>query len=202
MKIKITREHLIPGVIKYDFPEELSKNIVKKLNKIDEEKWEESMVGAGDLKKHIRSSKNLPLEQILPNESKDIKSYMYACVKDFCKYFDTEVFSDEGLNILKYEDYDKYDYHSDYGPNMDRTVSILIYLNPSEYQGGETHFKFFNYAVDPKNPCIVIFPSNYPYTHAAMPVTDGKKYIVVSWLNDKHKNMLAGHGEGCACSKE
>lgn len=202
MTVTISREILLPAVVRYDFSKDLAKETISQLNRLKEDHWTDSMVGSGDLRKHVRSSKNINLDQLDPDLSKKIRKYLYACIKDYSNIYDIQLFSDEGLVVLKYEDFDKYEYHTDNGPDIDRSVSILIYLNPKKYEGGQTHFKFFDYAVDPDTPSLVVFPSNYPYRHAAMPVTDGVKYIIVSWLSDKPKDLMKPHGSGCACSRE
>lgn len=202
MKITISKEIMAPGITRYDFPKDFAKKIIKYLSSISNESWSDSSIGENIITTHIRSSKGIDLDVLNKSLSKELRSYLTACLKDYCNDYSINLISDEGINILKYEDYDKYDYHSDDGPYLSRTVSILIYLNPNEYEGGETDFKFFGISIDPPEPSIVIFPSNYIYTHAAMPVTKGTKYIVVSWLTDKRKNLLGGHGDGCACSRQ
>lgn len=202
MKISITRDHLVPGIMRYDFPEELAKKTIKYLSSVKDKEWTASLIGDGDLAKHIRSSTNIGLDISNPELAKEIRSYLLACVKNYSKEFDVELFSDEGLTVLKYEDYDKYEYHVDKGPESTRAVSILIYLNPKSYEGGNTSFKYFNYEVSPESPSIVIFPSNYPYSHSAMPVEKGIKYIIVSWISDTPNNLMNMHGQGCACSRQ
>ena len=202
MKITISKEIMAPGITRYELPEDVSSKTIKYLNSLSDEEWSYSAIGMGKVSRHIRSSKGIDLDTLNPLLSKELRSYLIACLKDYSDTYLIDLMSDEGLNILKYEDYDKYEYHTDDGPDVYRTVSILIYLNPQDYEGGQTDFKFFGISIDPPSPSIVIFPSNYPYNHAAMPVTKGTKYIVVSWLTDKYKNLLDGHGEGCACSRQ
>ena len=44
--------------------------------------------------------------------------------------------------------------------------------------------------IKPEKPALVLFPSNYAYTHRAMPVVEGTKYAVVTWLG--HQMELDG----------
>lgn len=173
---------LFPGVYQYEFPKDLAKKIVKKSSKIKEENWVQAGVGSGEIRQHIRSTHNLNLLEHLPELSEEAKKYMIMCVKNYCQEFGIKISNDEGFNLLRYGTDDKYDYHVDDGPGIERNVSCLIYLNPSEYQGGGTTFKHFNYTVSPTDPCLVLFPSNYPYLHAADPVSKGEKYIIVTWM--------------------
>lgn len=180
-------ETLSPGIKRYDFPEDLAKKIVKKLNKLKDDDWNNSLVGSfeGSYRSHIRSSLGQSLILIDEELFQNTKKIMIDCVKDYCKEFSMEVQSDEGLNVLRYDNDDKYEFHVDGDWSSYRTLSVLIYLNPNEYSGGETFFKHFNLGIKPKAPSIVLFPSNYPYMHAAQPVTSGRKYVIVSWLNDR-----------------
>jgi len=181
----MNKEVLAFGINRYDFPEDLAKKIVKKLNKNKD--WEPSLVGGGnmgDLKISIRSSFGANLYGIDKDLATLAKSHITQCVKDYSKEFSIDTRKDEGLNVLKYEDYDKYEYHTDAGWNTYRVFSGLIYLNPQEYAGGETHFKYLDLGIKPSTPSVVLFPSNYMYLHSAMPLISGKKYVIVTWFND------------------
>jgi prolyl 4-hydroxylase len=61
-------------------------------------------------------------------------------------------------------------------------ISALLYLN--DVQGGETHFTYFNTSVSPKAGRLVVFPSNYAYTHEAYPPIEGYKYVCVFWTRE------------------
>lgn len=173
---------IFPGAIKFDFPKDIAKDTINKVRK-SKQVWNDSSVGSGRVAKHIRSSQSMDLDQLDISKEK-IRPFMYDCVKKYASYYDVDVYNDEGLNLLRYESYDKYEYHVDYGVGRYRTVSCLIYLNPDEYVGGGTTFKHFNHTIDPSEPALVLFPSNYPYLHAAEPVVEGVKYIVVTWMSD------------------
>ena len=173
------------GINKYPFPEQLSKKIIKKLNK--NKHWEDSLVGGPnftDKRISIRSSTTISLKELDYDLWADTKSVLAQAVKDYSKEFNISITRDESLDVLRYEDYDKYDYHVDAAVDLYRVLSGLIYLNPTEYSGGETHFKFLDLGVKPDSPSIVLFPSNYMYLHSAMPITSGKKYVAVTWFND------------------
>lgn len=187
---------IFPGAVQFDFSESIAKETIKSVNK-SKISWSESKVGGGDLVKHVRSSAGFDLDMLEIAKEK-IRPIIYDCVKQYSSYYDITITKDEGLGLLKYEHYDKYDFHVDHGPGLNRTVSALIYLNPGEYEGGGTTFKHFNYTISPESPSLVLFPSNYPYLHAAEPVTKGIKYIIVTWMTDQKQNLLS-HGPGCTC---
>lgn len=189
---------IFPGAVQFDFPKEISGEVLKQVH-LSKSIWRDSEIGYGNVAKHIRSSESMDLDQLTISKEK-IRPFLYDCVKKYTNYYDTNIYNDEGLNLLRYESYDKYEYHVDYGLHRYRTVSALIYLNPGEYSGGGTTFKHFNYTIQPENPALVLFPSNYPYLHAAEPVINGVKYIIVTWMSDQPKDLL-GHGSGCACGR-
>jgi predicted 2-oxoglutarate/Fe(II)-dependent dioxygenase YbiX len=189
---------IFPGVAQFDFPQTLAKQVIKDVEK-SKYPWMDSSVGTGTVAKHVRSSTSFGLDS-LEISHKEVRPYMYECVKQYTSYYDVDVSGDDGLSLLKYESYDKYEFHTDYGVGNHRQVSCLIYLNPGEYEGGGTTFKHFEYTINPDSPLLVLFPSNYPYLHAANPVLSGKKYIIVTWMTDQIDNLM-GHGPGCTCGK-
>ena len=176
-------KELVLGIREYDFPENLCNKIKNEIVNGDMYKWVNSGVGVNQIDTSIRSSKNYVLDQNSIIIEK-IKSYIYQCLDDYCEKYLTNYTKKVDLGILKYSNGGHYLGHSDSDYIFYRTISILIYLNPDEYSGGETHFTFFDLKVKPKLPKLVVFPSNYIYNHAALPVTDGEKYVIVGWLND------------------
>lgn len=194
-------KELAPGVFEYPFPKDLAKDCIKYLEKISYDEWQDSLVGGGVTALSVRSSEGYNIDQI-PSLSNKIRENFYESVKQYVKYFSTSVIQDEGLNVLRYEGADNYTYHVDASWDMYRTISALIYLNPDKYEGGHTHFKYFDLSIKPENPAIVLFPSNYLYLHSAKPVSKGRKYVIVTWLNDKPKELINNnHGTGCGCSR-
>lgn len=182
MKSKV----LAPAVVEYEFPAQLAKNIIEIIEQSNSIPWEKSGVGTdSNQDQEIRTSNGFSFSETFPFWAEEIKKYFVEAIKDYtANYPESNVTQDEGFNLLRYEGAGKYDFHSDSGWTIYRTVSALIYLNPSEYEGGETFFKHFDVKVKPENPSVVVFPSNYAYLHAALPVTEGRKYVIVTWMND------------------
>jgi predicted 2-oxoglutarate/Fe(II)-dependent dioxygenase YbiX len=50
------------------------------------------------------------------------------------------------------------------------------------FEGGELEFPFFDLKIKLEKNSLVLFPSNFPYTHIAHPVTSGTKYSLVTWF--------------------
>lgn len=112
-----------------------------------------------------------------------LREIFSQCVRFYCEKYKVEIAFDEGFQMLKYSPGKEYKAHCDYGPGSEhRVLSGVIYINPSEYDGGGTYFENFKVNIKPSTPSIALFPSNYAYTHRAKAVLDGIKYAVVTWL--------------------
>lgn len=90
----------------------------------------------------------------------------------------------EGYNMLKYSSSQYYKPHSDAGGSLNRTLSAICYLN-NDYDGGEIEFVNFNVKIKPEPGMLVLFPSNYAYSHMAHPITSGTKYAIVTWMHSQ-----------------
>ena len=97
--------------------------------------------------------------------------------------FDEPMFHEE-YNVLRYTGGQEYKAHYDGGTNTGRAISAILYLN-SEFEGGEIEFTNFKVKIKPQPGMLIIFPSNYAYTHIAHPVTSGTKYAIVTWIKDR-----------------
>jgi predicted 2-oxoglutarate/Fe(II)-dependent dioxygenase YbiX len=171
------------GIREYPFPINISNkinNVLKDSGKFD---WVNSGVGNYSTNTTIRSSKNYA-SSTEPLLFEKVKKYIFECTDEYCSKYGTSVSKKIDIGLLKYEVGGEYKYHSDASYSFYRTVSCLVYLNPSEYEGGETDFKYLGIKVKPDMPKLVLFPSNFIYNHAALPVTNGVKYVIVGWMND------------------
>ena len=96
----------------------------------------------------------------------------------------------ERPQILRYSTGGKYDPHADaehltaeskiWMRSLDRDISVLLYLNEG-YEGGAVRFDGCNFTLQPKEGMLLAFPSDHRYLHAALPVTKGTRYVIVSW---------------------
>lgn len=89
----------------------------------------------------------------------------------------------EPVQLLKYSPGEYYKEHYDTGPAFPRVISALLYLNDVE-DGGQTRFVHFDEQVQPKAGRLVIFPSNYAYSHQALPPENHHKYVLVFWTTE------------------
>jgi len=107
-----------------------------------------------------------------------------AIVHDYRLQFNLNLKSDGGYAVLKYGVGGEYHNHVDHASDNARVLSSVSFLNTVKH-GGELFFPVFNVTVKPVSGSIVLFPSNFPYTHIANPVgaTDScVKYSLVTWF--------------------
>lgn len=123
-----------------------------------------------------------PMNFRLPSIFYDFTKVIWTYVNDYAVRYKVAFSGMEHININRYKVGQRYNDHMDDGPGANRVISALLYLNDVE-EGGETEFLFFNEAVKPVAGRLVIFPSNYAYTHVAHPPTKGIKYSAAAWFN-------------------
>jgi Rps23 Pro-64 3,4-dihydroxylase Tpa1-like proline 4-hydroxylase len=87
----------------------------------------------------------------------------------------------DSYGILKYGPGQKVVDHIDDSQKNHRRMSTVYYLNDN-YTGGEIVFPRFELTYKPVANELLIFPSGYSYNHSVLPVTEGDRYSVVSWL--------------------
>ena len=172
---------LAPAVIQYEFPEELAARVVDAARSFD--KWERSLVVDDEEIQDIRTSDDVSL-YMLPSVEDEVRAVIYACMEDYNERFQSGLTQVEPVSLLRYGPGGKYVAHADTCWQVYRISSLLVYLNPGEYEGGETVFHQFGLRVKPERPSVVVFPANYAYEHEAVPVVSGEKIVVVTWMND------------------
>ena len=150
-------------------------------------------VGAGAYQ-NIRTNKLLPLTHLAEvTENKVLQSthnIFYTSIQSVIlsyikRYNIHEQLTHEGFQILKYEGGEEYKAHYD---GLNRQVSMLLYLN-DDYEGGELEFPLFKIKIKPQKGMMILFPSNYAYTHVAHPVTKGTKYCLVTWSRNERLQL-------------
>jgi len=188
-----------------------AEKIIKSIDQMDQDKdfelgYEDASIGKGHKGGNIRTNQLFPITRyaVEPGEARfireaikdgkeqyilDLKNIqqllstkLQTYVNDYCERYEMSIHFDEGYTLLKYEGGQEYKAHCDYAPHIPRHLSALILLNPTEYKGGGTYFTHFEEMVKPDQPALVLFPSNWAYAHKAMPVIEGTKYAIVTWL--------------------
>jgi hypothetical protein len=110
----------------------------------------------------------------------EIYQKLKMCIDDYATYWGINVMYYEAFNFVKYQgEGTHFNIHADHGPAYNCTVSAVIYIN-DDFSGGEIKFpRLDNFVHTPKVGDIAIFPSNYIYEHASLPMKSGTKYCVV-----------------------
>jgi predicted 2-oxoglutarate/Fe(II)-dependent dioxygenase YbiX len=93
----------------------------------------------------------------------------------------------EGYSLLKYKNNEEYKVHYDGTSASKRVISAIAYLN-DDFEGGEIEFVNFGIKIKPQAGMLILFPSNFTYSHVAHPVTSGTKYAMVTWLQEVNAN--------------
>ena len=125
---------------------------------------------------------NNPLLQNIHNQ---FYTLLLAAANPYAtRYGINENFYHEGYNLLKYSNGQEYKSHYDGGTSIGRAISAIVYLN-NDFEGGELEFVHFGVKIKPEPGMLILFPSNYAYSHIAHPVTTGKKYALVTWIRDR-----------------
>lgn len=138
----------------------------------------------------MRSSKNMYISgashpDLAPYETL-LQDSFHNCVKLYL-YRNTfaKVKADTGYEMLKYSVGCQFGEHVDIIPGHPqwgyRRLSGLAYLN-DDYTGGELKFTRQDLTFKPEAGSVVIFPSDFTYPHASLPIIQGTKYSVVTWF--------------------
>jgi hypothetical protein len=112
---------------------------------------------------------------------------IHSSIQSYVDIFeiDQQIYDVEPYSLLKYSGGQECKSHYDGPTETGRSVSAIVYLN-NDYTGGELEFPNFGIKIRPEPGMLVLFPSNYAYTHIAHPVETGTKYAVVTWLHDRN----------------
>lgn len=108
---------------------------------------------------------------------------LLAATIPYAERYDIDEMYHERYNLLKYSSGQEYKAHKDGGGGLNRTLSAICYLN-SDYEGGELEFVNFGIKIKPEPGMLILFPSNYAYSHIAHPIISGTKYAIVTWIRD------------------
>jgi predicted 2-oxoglutarate/Fe(II)-dependent dioxygenase YbiX len=127
------------------------------------------------------------IEELLKNTVKNVIN----------PFYDVEVTSSEIPQILSYSIGGHYKPHIDgesiwisptgekiWKKSTDRDLTILFFLN-DDFEGGDFIFPDLKIRVRPEPGMLVCFPSTHFYTHGVEPVTQGKRYSIVTWATIK-----------------
>lgn len=200
---------LFPGYIKADYtvagcidiyehiwpnPENTINNIEKEVQKPDSSvSWMRAETIGNGTDQELRTNYNLGItyqalnqnNAAMQNIHNQFNMLLLAATASYTrKYNIFESLSHEHYNALKYSGGQEYKAHYDGGTDTGRGISALVYLN-EDFDGGEIEFVNFGVKIKPQKGMLILFPSNYAYSHIAHPVTLGTKYALVTWIHDR-----------------
>jgi hypothetical protein len=95
-----------------------------------------------------------------------------------------ETTEDTGYTHLLYLGSEKGEYkeHTDNFDFFPRVLSCSLILN-DDYEGGDFAFFGGEYIVPKKAGSAVVFPSNFCFPHAVLPVTEGDRHAIITWIH-------------------
>ena len=157
----------------------------------------------------VEDSKNLKLETAKVGNAEINKNVRNCVIQYVDKKFDERIFNivskiineyhkefkhfqlgpkgeDTGYEYLIYYGKDKGEYkiHVDSFDLKPRVLSISLLLNDN-YDGGD--FKFFEgsdtFIIPKKKGTAVVFPSNFCFPHAVLPVSNGNRHSIITWIH-------------------
>jgi predicted 2-oxoglutarate/Fe(II)-dependent dioxygenase YbiX len=165
-------------------------NLIKFANEVT---FEAGQINVGEINKKIRSThvKNI---SNLSNSMTEVHWHNYLLYifergltlyeKEF-NHLDGSISSRIlNIDILKYNQFDKYTWHADHHANVPRTLSCILLLN-NDYEGGNLTFREpkgeNEFSIENRPGRLIIWPSCFLYPHCVKPVLKGTRYSVVSW---------------------
>lgn len=200
----ISATQIISGLWKYENvfkdPSKIIENAESILSGDDKRYfWKISAVGDGVYKKEYRDcvdfklTKDMKLKHLDKDKQYIMKDLYDECydaqkiaVDHYSSLYNISLDYWEAFNLIKYVPGNNFKIHSDDGYSYRAVVSVVCYLN-DDYEGGELYFNNFGLPIKPKAGDIYVFPSTYLFSHAAMPVTSGTKYSMVTMLDYSDK---------------
>lgn len=177
-------EYVFPGVKVIDNAISNPQELIDIANSIPEG-WEQSAIGGNpEINQEVRRSNSFPVPVHFDNPlvffATAQKIYLYA--RQYAQESNIDFTHMESISMLEYLAGDGfYKPHTDFGPEMPRAISAVLYLNDVE-EGGETHFDQFDLTISPMEGRLILFPSGHPYSHEARSPISGNKYVLVTWF--------------------
>ena len=172
------KEELSPGIVIYKDAIKDRTFLVDLMKRV---KYDE-IGGARDvgicyIKENSTDTTLLDIEEIL-------ESSLSECLEDYSQKYNVDGIVPEDWQLVRYGEGQQFTTHLDENYDNPRTVSLTMYIN-DEYTGGELEYVWFNKTYRPEAGDIVIFPSNYIFSHKVHKVLSGMRYVVVRFYKWK-----------------
>lgn len=118
---------------------------------------------------------------ILSDFTRKFHKEMKVCLDQYMNHYYAKIENFESPQLLRYGKEQMFHNHIDDHPFFTRRISLTYYLN-DDYEGGDVSFNRFNLRFKAQKHNLLIFPSNFVYSHEVHPVTDGLRYVLVQWM--------------------
>ena len=175
------------GYYSLAIPDELIDLIVAEVENIKFEQFHESSVGAdgsASIYPDVRNSKTAWWYEDHWVTS-IFAHYFNKANRDFWEYDLTYL---KGIQVTKYDKGDKYEWHCDYGAELDnrhtrKLSATLLITDPTEFKGGELEIIDYHgntTTTEKTKGTMIIFDSRSP--HRVTPVTKGTRVSLVAWM--------------------
>ena len=153
--------------------------------------WGPTYVGSGQVDKTIRNVDTIYIStpQVIsqnPLIRQHLDKELYKCANKAInmyneKFPEAMIEEDSGYELLRYGEGNFYKQHTDSFKARPRAVSCSFALN-DDYLGGEFSFFDQEFFYKLKKGSVLMFPSNFMFPHAVMPVTKGTRYSIITWF--------------------
>jgi predicted 2-oxoglutarate/Fe(II)-dependent dioxygenase YbiX len=185
---QITRK-LEDFIVSFDklVPEELCDRIVSEYQK--DPYWAPATLVGERVDKRYRNCDLLKISDskvIGQNSSvrQKIDEDMYSCasyaINEYRKMFPIQTEIDTGYDLLRYNEGQFQNQHTDYYVGSQRTISCSFHLN-NDYEGGEFAFFDREIVIRAGKGGVIMFPSNFMFPHEVMPILSGTRYSIITW---------------------
>jgi predicted 2-oxoglutarate/Fe(II)-dependent dioxygenase YbiX len=143
-----------------------------------------AMTGAeGDISDTRKSYRKILTNDFETNVFMAVGKILNSYIQDHLDFISSG--SDTGYEHLLYKGEEKGEYkiHVDHYKDSPRILSCSIILN-NDFKGGELSFfeEKNNIKFSPKKGSAIVFPSNFCFPHAVLPVTEGNRHSIVTWI--------------------
>jgi hypothetical protein len=189
------QEMLFPGLWVYRgvMPQDIMDRTKKFIeSNPDQYEWADATVGYAEKKLDYRDCQDFKIGEI--KTPKNIQEFNLSeiwqsaydaqmpAVEDYSAKYNVRMNYWEVMNFIQYGPGQHFKEHADHGFSYSATVSLVAYPN-DDYEGGELNFPKLNISIKPQAGDLYIFPSTYLFSHVAEPVTEGRKYSIVTMLD-------------------
>lgn len=169
-------------------PDDLCDRIIKEFDTpVDMEpgKFGES---GGEIRPQLRNCLVSPITyQKNPTEIRlSLDNELYSCLATAMNTYMSEfqhvtIQRDTGSVLVKYQQGQFFNEHTDASANSQKTISCVAYAN-DDFTGGEFSFFDKTYFPEMRKGSLILFPATFMYPHAVSTVTSGNRYSIINWF--------------------